>query len=301
MQALAATAGLEHDWLQQMRTATDVIPVQPFLDALVAKYDTAKKWMEAAEGSGGTRSGATLRGMRHQCAAEAFGVLVEHLDCASVFGLRQRSQICCGCNPGVPRFVDEAEGHSCLALPLTHGSVGECLAEYTKNESLETPCSSCVRAERQGKVEKGNTLSVTGRVLVLQLKRFSFDESIGVASKNTNACTFGMTLSKCALTRSAIRRDGRLYAVIQHNGGLNSGHYQALVRYGEQWFRCNDGSVSLCSERSVLDAKKAYLLFYELDSAEDMVRATLHQRLRSPPHAHLVCSQPSQSPYAGGH
>ncbi|CAJ0749416.1 6692_t:CDS:2, partial [Entrophospora sp. SA101] len=54
-----------------------------------------------------------------------------------------------------------------------------------------------------------------------------------------------------------------LYAVSNHYGGLNGGHYTACVRNGfkNEWYNFDDSRVSNCNEGSV-KSRAAYNLFY---------------------------------------
>ncbi|TPX43046.1 hypothetical protein SeMB42_g04876 [Synchytrium endobioticum] len=54
-----------------------------------------------------------------------------------------------------------------------------------------------------------------------------------------------------------------LYAVANHFGGLNGGHYTAMVRngYRGEWYSFDDARVSRCDSR-VVKSKAAYILFY---------------------------------------
>mmetsp|Transcript_93605 Transcript_93605/g.235856 ORF Transcript_93605/g.235856 Transcript_93605/m.235856 type:complete len:626 (-) Transcript_93605:115-1992(-) len=56
--------------------------------------------------------------------------------------------------------------------------------------------------------------------------------------------------------------DYELYAVVNHIGGMGSGHYTAFVKRGhDRWFSCNDSRVLPISQEDVVSAN-AYLLFY---------------------------------------
>jgi len=52
-----------------------------------------------------------------------------------------------------------------------------------------------------------------------------------------------------------------LFAVVEHVGSMDAGHYIAFVRRSGEWFRCDDSFVSAVPE-SELKATHAYLLFY---------------------------------------
>ncbi len=53
-----------------------------------------------------------------------------------------------------------------------------------------------------------------------------------------------------------------LSGVVEHSGGMSSGHYVAYVRFQDDWFYISDSSVSKSSVQDVLGAQ-ASLLFYE--------------------------------------
>lgn len=55
-----------------------------------------------------------------------------------------------------------------------------------------------------------------------------------------------------------------LFAVINHIGTMEQGHYTNYVRLASQegqWFRCDDHVITLADRRTVL-ASQAYMLFY---------------------------------------
>lgn len=54
-----------------------------------------------------------------------------------------------------------------------------------------------------------------------------------------------------------------LFAVVNHNGKIDSGHYTALVRKQGRWFRCDDEKISSVSNvGDVFRSGEAYLVFY---------------------------------------
>nr|BAM20598.1 conserved hypothetical protein [Papilio polytes] len=53
-----------------------------------------------------------------------------------------------------------------------------------------------------------------------------------------------------------------LFAVVNHLGSLDAGHYTAYVRQMKgSWFKCDDHMITRASLREVLDSE-GYLLFY---------------------------------------
>ena len=63
-----------------------------------------------------------------------------------------------------------------------------------------------------------------------------------------------------------------LYAVTNHFGSLNGGHYTAFAKNQEDsnWYCFNDSSVSRVNEKSIC-SDAAYLLFYRRREGEDDV------------------------------
>uniref|UniRef100_A0A1I7XN32 Ubiquitin carboxyl-terminal hydrolase n=1 Tax=Heterorhabditis bacteriophora TaxID=37862 RepID=A0A1I7XN32_HETBA len=103
-------------------------------------------------------------------------------------------------------------------------------------------------------------------VLVVHLKRFSMEN--GEYAKNTMNVEFDPALldvSQHLHQRSQASLEGyRLYAVTNHRGRLNSGHYTALVCHARtgDWLRFDDESVTVASASSI-DASDAYMLYYK--------------------------------------
>jgi ubiquitin carboxyl-terminal hydrolase 22/27/51 len=46
-----------------------------------------------------------------------------------------------------------------------------------------------------------------------------------------------------------------LFCVICHTGRMDSGHYIAYVRQRNQWYKCDDATITKVSLRTVLDSK----------------------------------------------
>ena len=53
-----------------------------------------------------------------------------------------------------------------------------------------------------------------------------------------------------------------LFAVINHIGNIEAGHYTSYVRqHRDRWYRCNDHQIVPATIKEVLDSE-GYLLFY---------------------------------------
>ncbi|KAI0564135.1 Ubiquitinyl hydrolase 1 [Gracilaria domingensis] len=54
-----------------------------------------------------------------------------------------------------------------------------------------------------------------------------------------------------------------LFAVVNHNGRIDSGHYTSIIRRQGEWFRCDDEKVSRIAEvGEIIRSEEAYLVFY---------------------------------------
>lgn len=190
-------------------------------------------------------------------------------------------QNCGGATNQVQSFLD-------LSLPLENlvqkkGKKGtstkgnsltlqECLdEEYIKEDKCEYRCHSCdsmQQARRQTSIKK------LPNVISIQLKRFEFKTGRNErAQKIETPVQFPLTLNMLQYTSLARTTDISenyelarscifdLFCVIVHVGEIDTGHYLAYCRVGDQWFAFNDHKVELASISDVLGAR-AYLLFY---------------------------------------
>lgn len=53
-----------------------------------------------------------------------------------------------------------------------------------------------------------------------------------------------------------------LFALVEHTGSLNFGHYVAYVKVLNEWYKADDSIVTKVDKREVLN-REAYLLFYQ--------------------------------------
>jgi len=59
-----------------------------------------------------------------------------------------------------------------------------------------------------------------------------------------------------------------LFAVINHIGNIEAGHYTSFVRqHKDRWFQCNDHQIVPATLEKVLESE-GYLLFYHKQSLE---------------------------------
>ena len=100
-------------------------------------------------------------------------------------------------------------------------------------------------------------------LLIIQLKRFHTGSSD--TEKNEQLVTFPLDFfnPKQGPLNEASTDVYECYAIINHYGSLNGGHYSAFVRVkGEKWYLFDDSFVSAVENPAEIVSSAAYLLFY---------------------------------------
>lgn len=136
-------------------------------------------------------------------------------------------------------------------------------------------CPSCkVKRDAQKKLE----ISRLPGVLVIHLKRFHADLEMSGFRKRQNMVTFPLKqidvrsfvaqteLKNLVNTRTVYN----LYAVSNHYGSMEGGHYTAYCKNSNgRWYKFDDHQVSSI-ENSEVVSSAAYILFYELVSPDEI-------------------------------
>ncbi|KAG9284877.1 hypothetical protein G9A89_003800 [Geosiphon pyriformis] len=186
-----------------------------------------------------------------------------------------------------------------LSLPIptknrNYNPIGlhDCLNEFVREEILDGEDAwQCPRCQTRRRTVKRLTLSRLPDILLIHLKRFSFKgpfrdklETVvdfplrsldlthymlpPLAPTAEIGLKMQLNLNDQSSTRTLAPKRGPpylydLYAVSNHYGGLNGGHYTACVRngYRQEWHNFDDSRVSVCDERNVM-TRAAYSLFY---------------------------------------
>lgn len=102
--------------------------------------------------------------------------------------------------------------------------------------------------------------------LMLTLSRFSFDYR-AVARKVTTFVDYPsetLPVEELVAREAPLQEftDYELYAVIEHEGTVNRGHYTALVKTENGWISANDARVVRIVDESNVVNRNAYMLFY---------------------------------------
>ncbi|XP_047125034.1 ubiquitin carboxyl-terminal hydrolase 8 isoform X1 [Hydra vulgaris] len=171
---------------------------------------------------------------------------------------------CLSCNKRSKTF----DAFNCLQLPLPSNqstTLENCIQTFTKAEKIggndSWKCSNCKRYR-----EASKTIEIwkLPPVLIIQLKRFHFDGRWHNKIQTTvNFPMQNFNMSKYIVAPQSIHTKYHLYAVINHYGSFESGHYTAncVNPYYEKWYNFDDSIVKEIDVNSI-KTNTAYLLFY---------------------------------------
>ncbi|XP_054713853.1 ubiquitin carboxyl-terminal hydrolase 8-like [Uloborus diversus] len=176
-------------------------------------------------------------------------------------GLLKSTLTCLSCR----KTSDSFEVFSCLSLPImtSRCTLKDCVQHFLKSEKISGEAAwDCPRCKQKKEAEKRLRICRLPEILVIQLKRFSYD---GLWRKKLQtAVDFDFTFDVPCEENSEERfRSYSLYGVVNHYGTLEGGHYIAYCKtVSRKWYKYDDHEVS---EINALDVKTpaAYLLFYQ--------------------------------------
>ncbi|XP_071813445.1 ubiquitin carboxyl-terminal hydrolase 22-like [Apostichopus japonicus] len=157
-------------------------------------------------------------------------------------------------------------------------SLDDCLRRFTRPEylgsSAKIKCSSCQSYQES---TKQLTMKKLPLVACFHLKRF--EHSSKLRKKISSFISFPHELDMTPYMSTHRRASGlrenvqsnrrhlsdnrySLFAVVNHLGTLDHGHYTCYVRqHRDQWFKCDDAMITRATKQDVLQSE-GYLLFY---------------------------------------
>jgi len=157
---------------------------------------------------------------------------------------------------------------------LSTCSLDDCLREFCKDEILDgenmPECSKC--RERRESIKRLQVFKFP-RVLVLHLKRFGNSRKKVCTSIDFPMASFDaspIAYADRSQTNNSDNPTYDLYAVCDHSGRLNYGHYTStcIDPHSGSWYKFNDERVSQQNDSPKLDEAGAYILFYRLQECE---------------------------------
>ncbi|KAK0142257.1 Ubiquitin carboxyl-terminal hydrolase 21 [Merluccius polli] len=170
-----------------------------------------------------------------------------------------------------------------LSLPMPKRSsaggvtLRECLDLFSQEERLdEENAPMCERCNRRTQSTKRLSIQRFPQVIVIHLNRFTM--SRWSFSKSTVRVSFPLLNLDLGhygpVDCGPVLYD--LYAVCNHSGTVNMGHYTACCREDDGWCFYNDSSVTPVSENQ-LQTNQAYVLFYQRSNSNSNSNSTLRK------------------------
>ena len=164
-------------------------------------------------------------------------------------------------------YSSTADPFMTLELPLPDEknlTLEDCLNSYIDNEPLiDDNAWYNDKKKKKFNVNKQMIFWSLPKIMTITLKRFRYD-----GRKNRALVSF--PLESLDMTQYAIGYGSKkyiydCYAVCNHSGVAEGGHYTAYIKTNDKWYHFNDTSVTPMSPRNVVTAK-AYTLFYKLSN-----------------------------------
>ncbi|XP_059622258.1 ubiquitin carboxyl-terminal hydrolase 8 [Phlebotomus argentipes] len=157
-----------------------------------------------------------------------------------------------------------------LELPSSHISechLDNCFDMYFNGETIAG--WNCPACKQSRSAVKKLDISKLPPILVVHLKRFCADQMTVASSYRKKRTNVKFPLENLDLSAYITRSEKRsrkmyqLYAVSNHFGTMDSGHYTAFCRNPDmgRWFNYDDDKVSAMDSRDV-QSSAAYILFY---------------------------------------
>ena len=146
-------------------------------------------------------------------------------------------------------------------------SLYSCFRNFAKIEKLEEDNEwYCPQCKRHQTAEKKIQIYNSPHILTLHLKRFKSNTKL---STRVEFPIIGLDISKYVINKeNKFPMVYDLFAVANHYGSLNGGHYLAYAKNQNEWYTFNDSSVSQIDE-SRLITNSAYVLFYRRRDLEN--------------------------------
>ncbi|KAL2916818.1 hypothetical protein HK105_203597 [Polyrhizophydium stewartii] len=165
---------------------------------------------------------------------------------------------------------DQAFSESFLAPPSQSNIMLEdCIAQHLKEEEVEDwYCSNC-KTHAEGK--KKLDLWRLPKILIVQLKRFVMHPRIQAWTKLETLVNFPvdeLDVGQFSVCEEEKGKKYELFAVGNHFGNTEHGHYMAFCKRNGEWYQFDDDEVKEAHEQDIC-SMWAYVLFYRLKEPAD--------------------------------
>lgn len=181
-----------------------------------------------------------------------------------IFTGKLQSDVVCQACQGVSTTIDPFWDISLDLGEVQQGSgppksLIDCLERFTRAEHLgssaKIKCSSCKSYQESTKQLSMRTLPI---VASFHLKRFEHSSQINKKISTFIAFPSELDMTPFMSHKHDTLGDYRysLYAVINHVGSLDAGHYTAYVRHQKDvWMKCDDHIITTATLQQVLDSE----------------------------------------------
>jgi ubiquitin C-terminal hydrolase len=169
--------------------------------------------------------------------------------------------------------TDHAKADSISLEPFNHITL-DISSSYVTSvwTALEAYCGA--EKVNDGKAIKWLQFAMLPKVLILSLKRFSYNKDLGCTQKIKKAIKFEekLVVDRSWLCDDVAPQEYQLTGVICHHGDwVNGGHYNAYVRYNTDWCLYDDVVFRQVDACEVLKQNfTTYLLLYQCQGKVDI-------------------------------
>lgn len=123
--------------------------------------------------------------------------------------------------------------------------------------------------EKKIDAQKITRIDHAPQFLVIQLKRFEYDSQTRLRNKILTRFEFDLNISINELMKTETDDlNYELYGIILHSGNADFGHYSALVRINDCWYRFNDSEVELFCYHNQIQIQLSTDIFGPSDQAD---------------------------------
>lgn len=201
----------------------------------------------------------------------------------TTFAGQLQSDVQCGLCGNVTLTVDPMFDISLELRAAGDNTLFDCLRRFTRPERLGTKEYSCEKCGKNAQ-EASKRMSIRRLPPVLSFQFKRFEQNIadkGAVRKIEASVRFPATLDMTSFTTRAMQQSLSddnasppsrladlpgtyvydLFAVINHEGQMNNGHYTNFARFGREWYRFDDDKVTHTNLANVLSSA-AYMCFY---------------------------------------
>lgn len=168
----------------------------------------------------------------------------------------------------IPELPDKNDVNNPTTSNIT--TIYDCLNEMFKiDDNITYKCDKC--ENKEGNLMEKKILSKP-KTLIIKLKRYSNSDFRTMPKKINTMVYYPEYINMQKYYCGDLPQNYKLYAIINHIGSINGGHYYSYIKnlkednktFDDQWICCNDSRVNNISEEEAMTSNNAYILFYTL-------------------------------------